>query len=79
VIRRIRVHEDIYGPMVNPDSGPGRYFTDEEIRERIGMTTNATRFTVRKFNADADARRRESQALKAKAEKYQSGQEKKEG
>lgn len=70
VIRRVRIHEEIYGPMLNPSDGPARCFTDEEIRERVGMVTNATPMTKTKFNADAKRRREKQAKEKARVEAY---------
>lgn len=68
-LRRLRVLEEIYGPLMN--NGPTKVlFTEEHIERRIGLRTNATEYTKTRFEANMAKARKQAEREKATAEAY---------
>lgn len=68
-LRRLRVMEDIYGPLMNQGPAPV-LFTEEDIERRIGLRTNATELTKAKFEANMAKARKQAEREKAAADAY---------
>src|SRR5688572_14635454 len=68
-LRRLRVMEEIYGPLMN--QGPTRVlFTEAHIERRIGMKTNATRLSRAQFEKNMKIARSNEERERKRAAQY---------
>lgn len=73
-LRRIRVMEEIHGPLMNQGPTPV-LFTEEDIERRIGLRTNATEYSKAKFAKIMMVQHERAEREREIAERYAAKQE----